>query len=64
MAAALVRWNLSDFNRRRSVAYLLPDDMGRVLYAGRLGDAAEEADPAKIRPDDEEDDLAAEGPAL
>jgi hypothetical protein len=42
--------------------HLYPGDMDR--YADRLGDAAEEADPAKIRPDDLEDESATEGPAL
>jgi integrase len=42
--------------------HLYPGDMDR--YADRLGDAAEEADPAKIRPDDENDNPAAEGSAL
>jgi integrase len=42
--------------------HLYPGDMDR--YADRLGDAAEEADPAKIRPDDPDDDAVAEGPGL
>jgi site-specific recombinase XerC len=46
--------------------HLYPGDMDR--YADRLGDAAEhaaeQADPARIRPDDEDDDSAAGGPAL
>ena len=33
--------------------HLYPSDMDR--YADRLGDAAELADPAKIRPDEEDD---------
>jgi integrase len=42
--------------------HLYPGDMDR--YADRLGDAAEEADPAKIRPDDPDDESAAAGPGL
>jgi len=46
--------------------HLYPGDMDR--YADRLGDAAEEAakeaDPARIRPDDTDDDSANEGPQL
>jgi integrase len=42
--------------------HLYPGEMDR--YADRLGDAAEEADPAKIRPDDEDDDPAAEESGL
>ena len=41
--------------------HLYPGDMDR--YADRLGDAAEEADAAKMRPDDENDDPAADGRA-
>ena len=39
--------------------HLYPGDMDR--YADRLGEAAEQADPAKIRPDDENDDPTAKG---
>ncbi len=42
--------------------HLYPGDMDR--YADRLGDAAELADPARIRPDDEDDDPAATGQYL
>jgi len=42
--------------------HLYPGDMDR--YADRLGDAAELADPARIRPDDVDDDAAGEGSAL
>jgi hypothetical protein len=42
--------------------HLYPGDTDR--YADRLGDVAWEADPAKIRPNDEEDDPAADGPVL
>ena len=39
--------------------HLYPGDMDR--YADRLGDAAEQADAAKMRPDDDDDDPSAEG---
>ena len=42
--------------------HLYPGDMDG--YADRLGNAAELADPARIRPDDANDDPAAEGPGL
>jgi integrase len=42
--------------------HLYPGDMDG--YADRLGSAAELADPAKFRPDDVNDDPAAEGPGL
>jgi hypothetical protein len=42
--------------------HLYPGEMDR--YADRLGDAAEDADPAKIRPDDEDDDPDNEGSGL
>jgi hypothetical protein len=38
--------------------HLYPGDMNR--YADRLDDAAGIADPAKIRPDDDEDEQATE----
>lgn len=37
--------------------HLYPGEMDR--YAGLLGDAAEDSDPAKIRPDDDEGEEAA-----
>jgi len=42
--------------------HLYPGAMDR--YADRLGEAAELADPARIRPDDVDDDAAGEGSAL
>ena len=42
--------------------HLYPGEMDR--YADRLDDAAGEADAARIRPDDEDDDSANEEPAL
>jgi hypothetical protein len=42
--------------------HLYPGEMDR--YADRLGDAAEEADPANIRPDDGDGDPAAEESGL
>jgi hypothetical protein len=41
--------------------HLYPGDMDR--YSDRLGDAAEAADPAKIRPDEPDDDAGTEGSA-
>jgi hypothetical protein len=42
--------------------HLYPREMDR--YADRLDAAAEEASEAKMRPNDEDDDTAAEGSAL
>ena len=42
--------------------HLYPGEMDR--YAGLLGDAAEDADPARIRPDAVDDNPAVEGPGL
>jgi integrase len=42
--------------------HLYPGDMDR--YADRLGDAAEEADAAKMWPDHPNNDVADEGPGL
>src|SRR5262249_38640000 len=42
--------------------HLYPGDMDR--YADRLGEAAERADPARIRPNDGDDDPATERPEL
>ena len=41
--------------------HLYPGDMDR--YSDRLGDAAEAADPAEIRPDEPDDDAGTEGSA-